>query len=218
MVMLGIYETGKIPFVNILLHGLVKDPLGKKMSKSKGNVVNPLQLVDEYGADAVRFALVHGTATGNDQSLSYPKLQAARNFSNKLWNIARYILEFKPENAHEKISNNKEDKEIIKKLNECTEKVTESIERFRFHDAADTLYEFIWHEFADKYVESTKNRRSEAQPCLEYVYKTCLVLLHPIMPFITEEIYQKFEPQKNLIVEAWPFDSAHGRPANEKAK
>lgn len=205
MVMLGIYETKNIPFVNILLHGLVKDPLGKKMSKSKGNVVNPLELVDEYGADAVRFALVYGTAMGNDQSLSYPKLQASRNFGNKLWNIGRFILEFKPEDSRDKISSHKDDEGIIQKLNVCIKKVTESIESFRFHDAADALYEFIWHEFADKYIENTKDRRSEAQPCLEHVYKTSLALLHPIMPFITEEIYQKFETKKNLIVGNWPY-------------
>lgn len=213
MVTLGVYiqkKNGKkelrkqIPFQNIALHGLVKDPLGKKMSKSKGNVVNPLELVDEYGADAVRFALVYGTAFGNDQSLSYPKLQASRNFANKLWNIGRFIKEFKPENSKTDISNNEADQKIIKSLKEVSKRVTQSIEGFRFHDAVELLYEFIWHEFADKYIESTKERRQEAQPALEYVYEESLKLLHPFMPFITEEIYQRFQPGKSLIVEKWP--------------
>lgn len=213
MVMLGIYIQKKngekklekqIPFQNIALHGLVKDPLGKKMSKSKGNVVNPLELVDEYGADAVRFALIYGTAFGNDQSLSYPKLQASRNFANKLWNIGRFIHDFKPEDSKTEISDNKQDQEILDSLKRTIGKVTESIDSFRFHDGAEVIYEFVWHEFADKYIENTKDRRGEAQPCLEYVYETCLKLLHPFMPFITEEIYQRFQPAKNLIVEKWP--------------
>lgn len=203
MVMLGIYITGKIPFKDILLHGKVLDPLGKKMSKSKGNVVDPIEIANLYGADALRMALMYGTAFGHDQALSHPKLQAMRNFTNKLWNIGRFIIQFKPE----EISNleNKDDKEIIEKLHKTISTVTKAIDSYRFHDATDALYEFIWHEFADKYIERSKDRRAEAQPVLEYVFRTSLELLHPFMPFITEELWQKL-PHKgdSIMIARWP--------------
>lgn len=205
MVMMGIYATGKVPFKNVVLHGLVNDPLGKKMSKSKGNVVNPLELVDEYGADAVRFALVYGTALGNDQVLSYPKLEAARRFTNKLWNMGRFIIDFKPEDSKTEISNHQDDKEIIEKLNSLIEKIDRAFVTYRFNDISDMLYEFTWHEFADKYIESTKDRRAEAQPTLEYVYKTLLKLIHPLMPFVTEEIYRKItNSEESIMISKWP--------------
>ena len=205
MVMLGIYATGKVPFEHVVLHGLVNDPLGKKMSKSKGNVVNPMELVDEYGADSIRFALVYGTALGNDQVLSYPKLEAMKRFSNKLWNIGRFILEFKPEDSKTEMSDNADDKAILESLNTTIQKVSRSIDNYEFHFAADSLYDFVWHEFADKYVEKTKERRAEAQPTLEHVYVTCLKLLHPFIPFITEEIYGKFKKEEALIISPWPI-------------
>lgn len=205
MVMMGIYATGKPPFRNIVLHGLVNDPYGKKMSKSKGNVINPLELVDEYGADAVRFALVYGTALGNDQALSYPKLEAARRFTNKLWNMGRFIVEFKPEDSKTEISNHKDDQDIIRKLNEVTKVIDRAYTSYRFNDISEVLYEFTWHEFADRYIESTKERRAEAQPVLELVYVTILKLLHPIMPFVTDEIYRKIEKStSSIMISHWP--------------
>ncbi len=233
MIMLGIYSTGKIPFEDVILHGKILDPLGKKMSKSKGNVVNPMETADLYGADAVRMALVYGTAFGHDQALSHPKLQAMRNFTNKLWNIARFIIDFAPENAKHlsvipserserrnldkrKIAtgrtvwyiprnDNKDDKDILEKLRKTIEIVTKALETFRLHDGASQLYEFIWHEFADKYIESTKERRTEAQPTLEYVFKTSLELLHPFMPYITEELWQKLPHNgKSIMITKWP--------------
>ncbi len=205
MVMMGLYATDKVPFQHIVLHGLVNDPLGKKMSKSKGNVINPLELADQYGADAVRFALVYGTALGNDQALSYPKLEAARRFTNKLWNMGRFILDFKPEDAQSEIGSHHEDAAIIEKLHALVFDINRAYKNYRFNDISEKLYEFTWHEFADKYIESTKGRRVEAQPCLEYVYKTILKLLHPIMPFVTEEIYGKFENEP-LIIASWPSE------------
>ncbi|MBI2032275.1 MAG: valine--tRNA ligase [Candidatus Levybacteria bacterium] len=202
MIMMGIYKTSEIPFKDVVLHGMVKDPLGKKMSKSRGNVIDPLELVEQYGADSVRFALVYGTAFGNDQALSYPKLQATRYFANKIWNIGRFIIEFKPERYSKKISG--KDREILGKTEDLARCVSESIEKYRFHDAAEALYEFIWHEFADKYVEEAKTRREVSQIVLEEVFSTLLKLLHPFMPFITEEIYQKLSPGKPLIIEKWP--------------
>ncbi|MEM4270500.1 MAG: valine--tRNA ligase [Candidatus Pacearchaeota archaeon] len=222
MIMVGIYATGNIPFKDVVLHGMVKDPLGKKMSKSKGNVVDPLEIVDQYGADAVRFALVYGTAFGNDQSLSYPKLDAARKFTNKIWNIARFI-EMKREIVNPKwqipnnltikqlndYAENRVDKEWVEKVNKLTKDITKHIDHYNFHFAAEGLYNFIWHEFADKYIEDVKNRMDDnSYTVLNALYLILLKLLHPFMPFVTEEIFQRFNPQadrkKALAVEEWP--------------
>lgn len=218
MVMVGIYATGKVPFENVVLHGLVNDPLGKKMSKSKGNIVNPLELVDQYGADAVRFALVFGTALGNDQILSYPKLDAARKFTNKLWNMARFIevnriqnSKFKTQNLKElkKEAKNKTDKEWIDKVEKLSSKVSKDIENYNFNFAAEKLYEFVWHQFADNYIEDVKKRIDEKSfIVLNSLFLILLKLLHPIMPFVTEEIYQRFNSpaggDKSLMIESWP--------------
>ncbi len=215
MVMLGIYIQQKqgveelkkqIPFQNIVLHGMVTDPLGKKMSKSKGNVVNPMEIVDQYGADVIRFALVYGTALGNDQALSYPKLEAMRKFSNKLWNMARFIEmskslagEKREEKRHDK------DKEWEEKVSGLAKEVTRHIEAYQFNYAAERLYEFIWHEFADKYIEDVKTRiTSDSFRVLNELFKTQLKLLHPFMPFITEEIEDKLWGKEDLIVSQWP--------------
>jgi len=226
MIMVGLYATGKIPFKNVALHGLVNDPLGKKMSKSKGNAVDPLEIVNQYGADAVRFALVYGTAFGNDQSLSYPKLDAARKFTNKLWNMGRFIEMKKISNFKFQISNfkglkkkvkHKNDKEMIEKTNKLAKDITKNIDHYDFHFAAEKLYDFIWHEFADKYIEDVKNRIDEnSYAVLNNLYLIILKLLHPFMPFVTEEIYQRFTASsesrhgrkfgESLMVEEWPVN------------
>jgi len=221
MIMLGIYMTGEIPFRDVLLHGMVTDPYGKKMSKSKGNVVNPLELIDQYGADAVRFALIFGNATGSDQALSYPKLEAMRKFSNKLWNMGRFIemqfnqeafkgkkLPFYSKEMDQKLA--KEDLEIIKETDELIKRVTESLNSYRFHDGAGYLYDFIWHRLADVYIEQIKERLNNgddnALTVLRHVWITCLKLLHPFMPFITEELWGKLPKltETELIISQWP--------------
>lgn len=227
MVMMGLYSKGNIPFKHIVLHGLVNDPLGKKMSKSKGNVVNPIELADQYGADSIRFALVYGTALGNDQSLSYPKLEAMRKFSNKLWNIARFIDMNKtsvknvqsPVVNHRSIITNKDtihesDKKWIRKIEDFSSEIAKYIEAYQFNLAAERLYEFIWHEFADKYIEDVKVRMDEKSfSILISQFSILLRLLHPFMPFITEEIYQKMEidrgegiakNKKSIMIDPWP--------------
>jgi len=218
MVMLGLYESNKIPFESIVLHGLVNDPLGKKMSKSKGNAINPLELVDTYGADAVRFALVYGTALGNDQALSFPKLQAMRNFTNKLWNMARFIemkkiqnLEFGVHNFEElkKIVKNKNDRRMVDKTEKLVMEITRLLKNYDFNHAAQNLYDFSWHEFADVYIEDVKNRIDEQSfIILDSLFLIILKLLHPFMPFVTEEIYQRlYQGQANktsLIISSWP--------------
>jgi valyl-tRNA synthetase len=226
MVMMGIYSTGKIPFAHIVLHGLVNDPLGKKMSKSKGNVINPIELADQYGADAVRFALVYGTALGNDQSLSYSKLEAMRKFTNKLWNIGRFIelnrekLNFKHDVSHKitvDYNHNKihaTDKIWLDKIGELVEEVTRYLDNYQFNLAAERLYEFIWHEFADIYIEDVKSRITKNSfLILNSLFMIQLKLLHPFMPFITEEIYQKLTQEtgkalenskKSIMIDQWP--------------
>lgn len=216
MVMLGIYRTGEVPFKDVLFHGIVNDPLGKKMSKSKGNVINPLELIEQYGADAVRFALIYGNATGNDQSLSYPKLDAARKFTNKLWNMARFVEMKRAEVGESKglysLSELKElvahasDKEWITKIDELVVSIGEYIENYQFNLAGERLYEFIWHEFADKYIEDVKSRIDESSyATVESLYVILLRLLHPFMPFVTEEIYQKMPGHgESIMIEPWP--------------
>lgn len=214
MVMVGIYSTGKVPFRQILFHGIVNDPYGKKMSKSKGNVINPLELIEQYGADAVRFALIYGNATGNDQAMSYTKLEAAKKFVNKLRNIVRFVLEVKPDSSLTNSDfSHPQDKKIIEELNKTIQIVTVALDKYDFNLALSTIYEFVWHYFADVYLEESKKRREEAQPVLEFVLEQSLKLLHPFMPFIAEEFYQKLpRHEESIMISKWPFDSAQGKP------
>jgi valyl-tRNA synthetase len=205
MIMLGIYATGKPPFHTVFLHGLVRDERGQKMSKSKGNVIDPLEVAEKYGADAVRMALVFGTSPGNDVNLGESKIRGMRNFTNKIWNIGRFIIDTKPSSI-KNASQNKEDKRILNELEETKKDVTKSIENYRFGQAAEDLYKFIWHKFADKYIEHAKTRREEAQPILEKVFEESLQLLHPFMPFITEDLWQRLPNKKvrSIMVSSWP--------------
>ena len=173
-----------------------------------------MELVDQYGADAVRFALIYGNATGNDQALSYSKLDAMRKFSNKLWNIGRFI-EFSKKNIsivkNEKVEDlvsfaeHKHDKEWSEKIKKWSREITDYLNKYQFNFAAERLYEFAWHGFADFYIEDVKTRiTSNSVRALEENFKIVLKLLHPFMPFITEELYQKFEPGKSIMIEKWP--------------
>ncbi len=216
MVMLGYFVTGKKPFSDIVLHGLVNDPLGKKMSKSKGNVVNPLEVIEQYGADAVRFALVYGTALGHDQALSYPKLDAMRKFTNKLWNMGRFIEMKKPEGVSmeiatsfaqlKKIAEHESDVAMIQKVKALAEDITRLLDNYDFNHAAQNLYDFAWHEFADNYIEDVKNRVDEKSfIVLSSLYLMLLKLLHPFMPFVTEEINKQLKlTDEMMIISSWP--------------
>ncbi len=206
MVMIGVYETGEVPFRDVVLHGLVKDPEGRKMSKSKGNVINPIELVEQYGADAVRFALVYGSALGNDQALSYQKLEAAKKFVNKLRNIVRFVLEMKPqETKTDSDFSHADDQALLEKFDETKKTVEMALEKYDFNLALSEIYEFIWHYFADIYLEKSKDRRGEAQPALEKVLQESLKLLHPFMPFITEEFYLRFpNHEESIMISKWP--------------
>lgn len=207
MVMMGLYVTGKIPFETVYLHGLIRVD-GEKMSKSKGNVINPLDMVEKYGADALRISLIAGTAPGSDSSINEDKIRGYRNFTNKLWNIARFTL---LENTARRsrlgggLPENPDDRWILSALKKTTKAVNSSMEKYRFSDAALELYDFTWHKLADVYIEKIKSRREETQPTLEKVLETTLRLLHPFMPFITEEIWQRLPHEgKSISVAKWP--------------
>ncbi len=220
MIMLGLYRTKKVPFEIVFLHGLVRDAFGQKMSKSKGNVIDPLDVIKVYGTDALRMALVFGSTPGKDLALSEEKIEAMRNFCNKIWNAARFVFTQIPadskrintdqigenQSGHQwKSTLNPDDSWILEELGKTAKSVTDDIEKFRLGQAAEELYEFFWHKFCDKYIEASKTRRNEAQPILLQVLDTSLKLLHPFMPFITEEIYQKLPGKKGLLISAkWP--------------
>lgn len=203
MILMSTSLLGQIPFETVLLHGLVRDAEKQKMSKSRGNVIDPVDFIDKYGTDALRMALVFSTATGNDIPMSEDKVRGMKYFSNKLWNMGRFIHEFKPEKYSGELS--EKDREIIGKSEKVVEDVTKLLDTYRLHEAAQLLYDFAWHEFADKYIEEAKNRREESQVALEQIYFTILKLLHPFMPFITEEIFGKLSGNNRLLItEKWP--------------
>ena len=204
MIMLGLYETDDVPFREVLIHGLVRDEKGQKISKSKGNVINPIEMVNKYGADALRMGLIWGALVENDISLSEDNIRAQRNFANKIWNIARFIL-MEPKGKRRK--RNKKDQEIISQLKKTTRLVNRLLNQYRLNEAAEVLYDFVWHKFANEYLETTKSRREEAQWTLEYVLQQSLKLLHPFMPFVTEAIWQEGKERFDsplLISASWP--------------
>ncbi|MFY9463220.1 MAG: class I tRNA ligase family protein, partial [Candidatus Sungiibacteriota bacterium] len=216
MVMLGIARTGKIPFKTIYLHGLVRDQDRQKMSKSKGNVIDPLGIAEQYGTDALRMALTIGNLPGNDAIISEEKIRGYRNFANKIWNATRFLLLHvsKPPQKR-KIKYSKKDKATLAKLKKLVRDTTADIEKYRFHHAAERLYHFFWHYYADKVIEDMKPRlampdgsteKETARSLLLEFHTTLMILLHPFMPFITEEIWQAL-PKENktiLMVEQWP--------------
>lgn len=201
MIMMGIENTGEIPFRTVYLHGLVRDSQGAKMSKTKGNTLDPLELIDQYGTDALRFALTTGTAPGNDMRITDGKLESARNFANKIWNAARYLMtSMDGRTGLEGWSTlpaleHREDRWIVSLLDRVTAEVNQALEAFELGEAQQKLYEFVWNDFCDWYIEMAKIRLRSGVgpsplPVLAHVLERTLRLLHPFMPFITEEIWQ----------------------------
>ena len=215
MITAGLYNTGVTPFRKVLIHGLVRDERGRKMSKSLGNGIDPLEVVQLYGADALRFMLASGTNAGNDMRYSEEKVKAARNFANKLWNAARFILMNLQEDADllaPPTFLEMEDRWILTRLQQLVDEMTRNLESFEISVAAQKIYDFIWNLFCDWYIELCKARFQKggessvnAQRTLVYVMTTALKLLHPFMPFITEEIYQALpRTQESIMVSDWP--------------
>ncbi len=216
MVFSGIHNMGEVPFNKVFIHGLVRDSLGRKMSKSLGNGIDPLEVIGKYGADALRLTLVTGNAPGNDMRFYWEKVEASRNFANKVWNASRFILmnldtEIKePDEGDLEIS----DKWIISRLNNLIKQVTENMDKYELGIAVGKIYDFIWEEFCDWYIEIVKPRmwnkekeasRNTALYVLTDVLSNALRLLHPFMPFITEEIYLALLPDREtLMTEDWP--------------
>jgi len=211
MVMLGLYRTGKIPFETVYLHGLVRDKDRQKMSKSKGNVVDPLGVIDLYGTDALRFALVFSTAAGNDIPLDEQKIKGMKHFANKLWNIARFVAQnagsFEGDASLSPATD--ADRELLAELARVKEEVTKHLDVFEFHEAAQSIYHFTWHHFADLYIEASKKQladdalKENTKKLLSGTLVATLKLLHPFMPFVTETIYQKLQAEKLLMIESW---------------
>lgn len=203
MIMAGLYFTGKLPFHNIILHGTVRDKTGRKMSKSLGNSIDPLEIIPVYGTDALRFSMIMITASGADVYLGKDTFDIGRNFANKLWNASRFLLS----NIENKVSFDclpplerlkTEDLWILSKLQHAIDSMNDSFEGFRFNEACHTIYDFTWHNFCDWYIEAKKadlykpqspQDRDDALAIAGYVLASILKLLHPVMPFITEEIW-----------------------------
>ncbi|WP_054251989.1 valine--tRNA ligase [Neofamilia massiliensis] len=217
MVFSAIEHTGQVPFKHVLITGIVRDEQGRKMSKSLDNGVDPLDVIDHYGADALRFFLVNGNSPGNDLRYFESRVEASRNFANKLWNASRLVLMNVDDNFREKsiedINLKSEDKWILHKLNQTIVSIDKQLDKFEIGLYSNEIYEFIWYEFCDWYLEMVKYRlydedvdvKNDAVNVLMYLLDKILKLLHPIMPFITEEIYQHL-PVKDeaLIIASWP--------------
>ncbi|MCD7886936.1 MAG: valine--tRNA ligase [Clostridiales bacterium] len=231
MIFSGLAYTGKAPFDTVCVHGIVRDSQGRKMSKSLGNGIDPLEVIDQYGADALRLMLVMGSTPGNDMRYSEEKVKAMRNFCNKIWNASRFLL------MNLTITENKlpdtlalEDKWILSKLNNLIREATANLEKFEMGVAAQKVYDFLWDSYCDWYIELTKARltgddeaaKVQAQQVLCYVLTDILKLLHPFMPFITEEIWQALPHEGDfLMLQSWPeandaFDYPQDEAAMEK--
>jgi valyl-tRNA synthetase len=209
MIMAGYEFMGKEPFEEVYIHGTVRDDTGRKMSKSLGNIIDPIQIIDEFGADALRFSIVSITAVGQDVFLSKDKFQAGRNFANKIWNASRFVLMNLSEDVdeNEKSGLTLADKWILSRMYNTLKSLNKALDSYRFSEAANILYDFIWHKYCDWYVEISKisiNQKS-TQIILYKVLESSLRMLHPFMPFITEEIWGLLPHKKDpIIISQWP--------------
>ncbi len=201
MILMSGFHLGQVPFKTVLIHGLVRDKSGRKFSKSLNNGIDPLDMIDRYGADALRMGLLVGSAIGSDISFDENKVKGYKHFANKLWNIARFVL------SQERVGEMNEN--LKAEFDALTTDVTNDIEEFRIYMAAEKLYHYLWHRFADEIIEESKGK-SEYGATLYYILENSLKLLHPFMPFITEEIYQSMPTKdaKFLMVESWPETTA----------
>ncbi len=226
MMFSGLEQTGTVPFDNVLIHGLVRDEKGRKMSKSLGNGIDPLKVIEEFGADALRFMLATGNSPGNDMRFMPDKVESSRNFANKLWNAARFVLMNLGEDEIALTlpdTLTTEDKWILSKFNTLVRAVTENLEKFELGIAVQKLYDFIWDSYCDWYIELCKSRLQgedamNAKRVLVYVMNGMLQLLHPFMPFVTEEIWQSLPHEgETLMCTAWPvYDEALSFAAEER--
>ena len=216
MVFSGYEQTEKCPFNTVLIHGLVRDSQGRKMSKSLGNGIDPLEVIDKYGADALRMTLITGNAPGNDMRFYWERVEASRNFANKVWNASRFIMmNMEKAPVHEVSLDDltMADKWILSKVNTLAKDVTENLDKFELGIGLQKVYDFIWEEFCDWYIEMVKprlwNDEDSTKAAALWTLKTVLInslkLLHPYMPFITEEIFCNLQDEEaSIMVSAWP--------------
>ncbi len=212
MIMVGYNETKQVPFEHVFLHGMVRDSKGQKMSKSKGNVINPLDMIEKYGADALRSALIFGTKEGGDVVLSEDKIRSMRNFGNKIWNIGRFISMNKDNNSKNAEKPTEEQmtsmKQLDKEFTAFEKKYHQHFKKFEFAKAFDLSYDFLWHRFADLYIEQLKgamqNGNMDAYKLLEEVFTKTLKMLHPYVPFVTEVVWQQYYGDEVSILDT-PF-------------
>ena len=209
MIMISKYFTGSAPFKTMFFHGMLRDLQGRKFSKSLGNGIEPTYLIDKWGVDATRMALYSYSIPGRDGRVSKNILDERgknyRNFATKLRNIARFILELAPQKSKAPIVVNDDDRWIEDELSKTIKRVTANLESVELHLAAEEIYEFVWHKFADVYIEKSKNRRVDSQPTLLNILKNVIIILHPFMTFVTEEIYQMFKVKReSIMLEDWP--------------
>jgi len=215
MILMSQVLIGEIPFKTVYLHGLVRDEKGRKISKSLGNNIDPVSMINEYGADAVRMAMIIGTSAGNDSKVSSDKFRAYKHFANKLWNISRFILMNIPETEGiRKAKLTEQDKKIAEEQAKLIKDITQDMENFRFYLAGEKTYHYVWHTFADKIIEESKEKlasknpeiKASTQKILLELLINSLKILHPFMPFVTEEIYSKIPGNKGkiLMIEEWP--------------
>jgi valyl-tRNA synthetase len=234
MMFSGLEHTGEVPFDTVLIHGLVRDSQGRKMSKSLGNGIDPLEVIDKYGADALRFTLVTGNAPGNDMRFYWERVEASRNFANKVWNASRFIMMHLGDNvitepAYDELKD--EDRWILSMVNTLTKEVTDNMEKYELGVAVQKIYDFIWTEFCDWYIELVKPRlfakeqdKTSANAAfwtLRTVLIDSLKLLHPYMPFITEEIFCTIQSQEeSIMISSWPVYKEEwvNKPAEEMAE
>ena len=230
MMFSGLEHTGKVPFDTVLIHGLVRDSQGRKMSKSLGNGIDPLEVIDKYGADALRLTLITGNAPGNDMRFYWERVESSRNFANKVWNASRFIMmnlekaEVPSEMPKDKLT--LADKWILSKVNTLATEVTDNMDRYELGIAVQKVYDFIWEEFCDWYIEMVKPRlysetdetKGAALWTLKTVLGNALKLLHPFMPFITEEIYCTLNPDEDsIMIAAWPKETEDFAYAEDEA-
>ena len=220
MMMTGLYNTGEAPFRHVYLHGLIRDREGRKMSKSLGNVVDPIEAIDRYGSDALRFTLATGGAPGNDFRLTDERLEGGRNFANKIWNASRFVIQnigdqrLQPPDPKRRAEMPVEDQWIMSRLQRLVTEVDRLLNGFQIGEAGHRLHEFFWSEYADWYIEAAKSRLRAGEqsplPVLATVLDTCLRLLHPLMPFVTEAVWQRLREHlawaeaDALVVASWP--------------
>ena len=232
MIFSGYEHMGKKPFGKVLFHGLVRDDQGRKMSKSLGNGIDPLEVIDKYGADALRYTLITGNAPGNDMRFYWSRVEASRNFANKVWNASRFIMMNDPDNkikaTDARPANLTDaDKWILSKMNGLIKEVTDNMEKYELGIAVAKLNDFIWEEFCDWYIEMVKprlyNDADETKTAAIWTLKTVLIdalkLLHPYMPFITEEIFCNIQDEEeSIMISSWPvYDETNNFAAEEKA-